>query len=175
MLRRGARSGKRVEPPKSIRAANQWPTEIVSNSGIGSSYPAPRADRVRTARSGRRTRERPVAHWRAAVVPWVGRPEVASLDRRLGVGGVERPGFETSRPAAGKEGKLIGMTTAAKGIVEAALKLDPKVRAEVAEEILDSLEESNYGELSPAWEKELDRRVEEIEEGRVELLPAEQV
>jgi putative addiction module component (TIGR02574 family) len=67
------------------------------------------------------------------------------------------------------------MTTAAKGIVEAALKLDPKVRAEVAEEILDSLEESNYGELSPAWEKELDRRVEEIEEGRVELLPAEQV
>jgi putative addiction module component (TIGR02574 family) len=67
------------------------------------------------------------------------------------------------------------MTTAAKEIVEAALKLDPKVRAEVAEEILDSLEESNYGELSPAWEKELDRRVKEIEEGRVELLPAEQV
>ena len=67
------------------------------------------------------------------------------------------------------------MSTAAKDIVEAALKLDPEVRAEVAEEILESLADSSYGELSPAWEKELDRRAQEIEEGRVELIPAEQV
>jgi putative addiction module component (TIGR02574 family) len=67
------------------------------------------------------------------------------------------------------------MTTAAKAIVEAALKLDPQVRAEVAQEILESLEDSSYGELSPAWEEELDRRVREIEEGRVEPIPAEQV
>jgi putative addiction module component (TIGR02574 family) len=67
------------------------------------------------------------------------------------------------------------MATAAKEIVEAALKLDPKVRAEIAEEILDSLENSSYGELSPAWEKELDLRAREIEEGRVELIPAEEV
>jgi putative addiction module component (TIGR02574 family) len=64
---------------------------------------------------------------------------------------------------------------AAKEIVEAALKLDPQVRAEVAQEILDSIKDSNYGELSPAWEEELDRRVREIEEGRVQLVPATQV
>jgi putative addiction module component (TIGR02574 family) len=65
--------------------------------------------------------------------------------------------------------------SAAKEIVEAALKLDPRVRAEVAEEIIESLADSSYGELSPASEQELDGRAKEIEEGRVELLPAEQV
>ena len=67
------------------------------------------------------------------------------------------------------------MTAAAKWILEAALKLDPQLRAEVAQEILESLENSSYGELSPAWEAELDRRVKEIEEGRVEVIPAEEV
>jgi putative addiction module component (TIGR02574 family) len=67
------------------------------------------------------------------------------------------------------------MSTSAKEIIEAALKLNPEVRAEVAEEILESLADSSDGELSPAWEQELDRRVKEIEEGRVELIPAEQV
>ena len=67
------------------------------------------------------------------------------------------------------------MSAAAKEILEAALKLDPKARAEVAQEIIESLENSNYGELSPAWEEELDRRVQEIEEGRVQLIPGEQV
>ena len=67
------------------------------------------------------------------------------------------------------------MSAAAKEIVEAALKLDPKSRAEVAQEIIESLEDSNYGELSPAWEEELDRRVREIEEGRAVLIPGEQV
>jgi putative addiction module component (TIGR02574 family) len=67
------------------------------------------------------------------------------------------------------------MSAAAKEIVQAALKLDPQVRAEVAQEILESIEASSYGELSPAWEEELDRRVREIEEGRVQLVPAEQV
>jgi putative addiction module component (TIGR02574 family) len=67
------------------------------------------------------------------------------------------------------------MSSAAKEIVEAALKLDPQGRAEVAEEILQSLADSNYGELSPAWEQELERRARDIEEGRAELVPAEQV
>jgi putative addiction module component (TIGR02574 family) len=67
------------------------------------------------------------------------------------------------------------MTTAAKELVEAALKLEPQTRAEVAEDILESLESSSYGELSPAWEEEIERRVREIEEGRVQMIPAEQV
>jgi putative addiction module component (TIGR02574 family) len=67
------------------------------------------------------------------------------------------------------------MSAAAKEILEAALKLNPEARAEVAQEIIESLENSNYGELSPAWEEELDRRVQEIEERRVQLVPGEQV
>ena len=67
------------------------------------------------------------------------------------------------------------MSTGAKDIVEAALKLDPQARAEVAQEILESLANSTYGELSPAWEEELDRRVREIEDGRVQLIPSDQV
>ncbi len=67
------------------------------------------------------------------------------------------------------------MSAAAKEVIEAALKLDPQARAEVAQELLESLEESAYGELSPAWEEELDRRVQEIEAGRVQLIPGEQV
>jgi putative addiction module component (TIGR02574 family) len=67
------------------------------------------------------------------------------------------------------------MSAAAKEVIEAALKLDPQARAEVAQELLESLEESAYGKLSPTWEDELDRRVQEIEEGRVQLIPGEQV
>ena len=67
------------------------------------------------------------------------------------------------------------MTTAAKEIVDAALKLEPQTRAEVAEDILESLGTSSYGELSPAWEEEIARRVREIEEGSVQMIPAEQV
>src|SRR5450432_2214393 len=67
------------------------------------------------------------------------------------------------------------MSAAAKEIVEAALKLDPQVRAEVAEEILGSLEDSSYGELSPEWEAELDRRADDIDKGRVQVIPAEEV
>ena len=67
------------------------------------------------------------------------------------------------------------MSAAAKEIIEAALKLEPESRAEVAEGILESLESSSYGELSPAWEEEIERRVREIEDGRVQMIPAEQV
>jgi putative addiction module component (TIGR02574 family) len=67
------------------------------------------------------------------------------------------------------------MTTAAKEIIDAALKLDPQARAEIAEDILESLESSSYGELSPAWEEEIERRVREIEAGHVQMIPAEQV
>ena len=60
-------------------------------------------------------------------------------------------------------------------ILEAALKLDPTERAAIASEILDSLESSAYGQLSPAWEEEIQRRVRDVETGRAELIPAERV
>ena len=60
-------------------------------------------------------------------------------------------------------------------ILEAALKLDPTERAAIASEILDSLENSAYGQLSPAWEEEVQRRLCDVETGRAELIPAERV
>jgi len=41
--------------------------------------------------------------------------------------------------------------------------------------ILRAPADNGYGALSPAWEKELDRRMKEIDGGRIELIPAEQV
>ena len=58
-------------------------------------------------------------------------------------------------------------------ILEAALKLDPMERAAIASEILESLADSRYGQLSPAWEDEIQRRLREVEAGRTEFIPAE--
>jgi putative addiction module component (TIGR02574 family) len=60
-------------------------------------------------------------------------------------------------------------------ILEAALRLDPTERAAIASEILENLEDSAYGQLSPAWEDEIQRRLRDVEAGRAELTPAERV
>ena len=60
-------------------------------------------------------------------------------------------------------------------ILEAALKLAPNERAAIASEIIESLEDSGYGQLSPAWEDEIQRRLREVEAGRAESIPAERV
>jgi putative addiction module component (TIGR02574 family) len=60
-------------------------------------------------------------------------------------------------------------------ILEAALKLGPLERAAIASEILESLADSGYGQLSPAWEDELQRRLRELEAGQTEWIPAERV
>lgn len=67
------------------------------------------------------------------------------------------------------------VSAATKDVLEAALRLGPEARAEVAQELLESLEDSSYGKLSPAWEAEIERRIREIETGAVELIPAEEV
>ena len=60
-------------------------------------------------------------------------------------------------------------------ILEAALKLGPTERAAIASEILDSLEDSGYGQLSVAWEDEIQRRLRDVEAGQADLIPAERV
>lgn len=64
--------------------------------------------------------------------------------------------------------------TQPKEILEAALKLAPRERAALAAEILRSLD-STYGELGAAWEAEIQRRLEDFEAGRAELIPSEEV
>lgn len=56
-------------------------------------------------------------------------------------------------------------------IVEAqALKLSAEERAELADRLIASLFKDN--EIEEAWAVEVERRIEEIESGRAELIPA---
>src|SRR5688500_17959295 len=63
--------------------------------------------------------------------------------------------------------------TNASEIIEAAMALPPEARAQIAEQLLASLDPAQ-AEVDAAWEAEIDRRVREVEEGRVTLLPHEQ-
>lgn len=57
------------------------------------------------------------------------------------------------------------------------MKLSAEERLELAEELFESVPESDVEapDLDPQWTEELARRVEEIRSGKVEGIPAEQV
>jgi putative addiction module component (TIGR02574 family) len=67
------------------------------------------------------------------------------------------------------------VSAATKKVLDAALKLAPEARAEVAHELLESLEDRSAPQLSPAWETEIDRRIQALREGRSQTIPSEQV
>jgi putative addiction module component (TIGR02574 family) len=58
-------------------------------------------------------------------------------------------------------------------VVSAALTLPANARAMLMEELLTSLDSSE--EVEAAWRAEIERRVREIDEGKVQLIPGEQV
>jgi len=58
------------------------------------------------------------------------------------------------------------MSSAAKEILESALKLEPEERAHVAHELLESLAGNTNGGLDAEWLKELEQRAREIEQGQ---------
>jgi putative addiction module component (TIGR02574 family) len=64
------------------------------------------------------------------------------------------------------------MSTVAKEILEAALKLDPPQREELIEELSASLDATNLGEY---WEAEIKRRMDDVDSGRVKTVPADEV
>jgi putative addiction module component (TIGR02574 family) len=66
------------------------------------------------------------------------------------------------------------MTDAYEEIVSAALALPPQARALLAEDLLASLD-SSQAEIDEAWRIEIERRVQEIKEGKVELLDGDKV
>lgn len=55
------------------------------------------------------------------------------------------------------------------------LDLDPADRAEIAEDALRSLDGTNYGQLSPVWEAEIQNRLRDAENGTAELIPGDDV
>ncbi len=60
-------------------------------------------------------------------------------------------------------------------ILRAALELPPNARAMLAGCLLESLEEPEQTEIDAAWAEEIERRIREIDEGRVKLIPGEEV
>ena len=65
--------------------------------------------------------------------------------------------------------------SAAKAVLDAALKLEPVDRARVANELLESVADSPATELSDPWELEVQRRLAAIDAGTMEMIPEEQV
>jgi putative addiction module component (TIGR02574 family) len=64
------------------------------------------------------------------------------------------------------------MSSAAKDILEAALKLDQEQREELIEELSASLDVSNLGDY---WETEIRRRIDDVDSGRVKTVAADEV
>ena len=56
-----------------------------------------------------------------------------------------------------------------------ALQLDPQARAELARELLSSLDSLSEAEIERLWLDEAARRDRELEAGTVEAIPAEEV
>ncbi len=60
-------------------------------------------------------------------------------------------------------------------ILRAALTLPPDAREVLADLLYYSLDSSSQEEIDEAWREEIDRRVREVDEGLVELVPGEEV
>lgn len=56
-----------------------------------------------------------------------------------------------------------------------ALQLPREARAFLAEKLLESLDMDEPFPLSPEWQEEISRRCKELDEGKVTLIPAEDV
>jgi len=67
------------------------------------------------------------------------------------------------------------MTMATDRIVKAALRLPRPLRALLAEKLLDTLDYEEEFDVSAKWMEEIRRRCREIQGGRVNFIPAEQV
>jgi putative addiction module component (TIGR02574 family) len=67
------------------------------------------------------------------------------------------------------------MDTQAEQILQSALSLDPDDRVEIAESLILSLDEKRTAEIEAAWAEEIKRRLESIDKGQVQLIPADEV
>ena len=67
------------------------------------------------------------------------------------------------------------MSTLVDELSARAKALPAEDRARLAEELLESLQEESDADAGAAWDREIERRVAEIEAGAVRLVPAEEV
>jgi putative addiction module component (TIGR02574 family) len=67
------------------------------------------------------------------------------------------------------------MKTLTAEVYKQALDLDERDRATLAGLLIESLEEEPDNDLEAAWKAEVQRRIEEIDSGDVEMIPWEDV
>ncbi|HSV44440.1 MAG TPA: addiction module protein [Ramlibacter sp.] len=67
------------------------------------------------------------------------------------------------------------MPTLVEELSARAKTLPVEDRARLAEELLESLQEHSDVEAEAVWDREIERRIAEIESGAVKLIPAEDV
>lgn len=67
------------------------------------------------------------------------------------------------------------MTDKTQAIMEQALKLSPTERADMAEQLLASLDENLDSDVEKAWQEEVQRRLQQVERGEVKTIPWEEV
>ena len=67
------------------------------------------------------------------------------------------------------------MSTLVEELSARAKTLSAEDRARLVEELLDSLQGESDAEAESAWDREIERRVAEIESGAVKLISAEEV
>ena len=67
------------------------------------------------------------------------------------------------------------MSTLVDELSARAKALPAEDRARLAEELLESLQGEADADAEAAWDREIERRVAEIESGAVRLIPAEEV
>jgi putative addiction module component (TIGR02574 family) len=69
----------------------------------------------------------------------------------------------------------IGMSTLVEELAARAKSLSPEDRARLAEELLASLEAPPVSEVEAQWDREIERRVAEIESGAAKLTLSQDV
>ena len=67
------------------------------------------------------------------------------------------------------------MTQKSQVVLGEALKLTAHERAEVAEQLIASLDEGPDVDVEQAWQEEVQRRLQQVERGEVETIPSEEV
>ena len=81
-----------------------------------------------------------------------------------------------TRLLGGVLGSIItGMTKATEAVLADALRLGPDARAQLAAELLASLDGPGDPDAEAAWQAEIERRVAALEAGKVKLEPWEDV
>ena len=67
------------------------------------------------------------------------------------------------------------MVEEARKIVELALRMPARERAEIARQLLESLDRQVDIDVESAWQSEVERRISEIDSAQVECIPWEEV